>query len=210
MEAVEADTKRNKQTRTLPGLKWICSLCWTTVVKSEKMIKNKLAEIKNNEEKINLLGEEVKKKEAEMKRIVENKGSEKNKEQIREIEKKVEDLEKELEGKKRIENENEELINTLRNEIKDMKIETEKDKEKLSEIDILRREIEQRDVDLEQLREEANQAKEMEQEREEILGAKTDKIEEYEAMVIKMGEEVVKERQMRQATEKLRQDEGEL
>ena len=102
MEAVEADTKRNKQTRTLPGLKWICSLCWTTVVKSEKMIKNKLAEIKNNEEKINLLGEEVKKKEAEMKRIVENKGSEKNKEQIREIEKKVENLEKELEGNKEL------------------------------------------------------------------------------------------------------------
>lgn len=69
MKEAEDETNRNKHTKNLPGLKWICSICWNNIVKSEKMLKGKIIEINKQEEKLTKLEKEVEEKNTEIKDV---------------------------------------------------------------------------------------------------------------------------------------------
>ena len=83
MEYVEEETKTNKQTKSVPGLKWICSICWTSIIKSERMIKEKLKEIKLKEDENEKLKKEKEKTASEKQKI--NEMLKKNKDEMKKL-----------------------------------------------------------------------------------------------------------------------------
>ena len=41
METAAKETKAYKITKEIPGLKWLCEVCWKNIVKTEKKYKTK-------------------------------------------------------------------------------------------------------------------------------------------------------------------------